>query len=136
MIIRQLTTELSVADQLTLDDLEAVKEAGFNAVICNRPDEEGEPHADADSMAQKANALGLEFRYLPVNGANITDTDVAQHAALLSEVPGPVLTYCRSGARCAKLWALSEAGKQDVNTLVETVDKAGLTVVDIAHRLS
>lgn len=136
MIIRQLTTELSVADQLTVDDLEAVKEAGFNAVICNRPDEEGEPHADADSMAQKANALGIEFRYLPVNGANITDTDVAQHAALLSEVPGPVLTYCRSGARCAKLWALSEAGKKDVNTLIETVDKAGLTVVDIAHRLS
>jgi len=136
MIIRQLTTELSVADQLTVDDLEAVKEAGFNAVICNRPDEEGEPHAGADSMAQKANALGLEFRYLPVNGANITDTDVAQHVALLSEVPGPVLTYCRSGARCAKLWALSEAGKQDVNTLIETVDKAGLTVVDIAHRLS
>ena len=136
MIIRQLTTELSVADQLTVDDLEAVKEAGFNAVICNRPDEEGEPHADADSMAQKANALGIEFRYLPVDGANITDTDVAQHAALLSEVPGPVLTYCRSGARCAKLWALSEAGKQDVNTLIETVDKAGLTVVDIAHRLS
>ena len=136
MIIRQLTTELSVADQLTVDDLEAVKEAGFNAVICNRPDEEGEPHADADSMAQKANALGIEFRYLPVNGANITDTDVAQHAALLSEVPGPVLTYCRSGARCVKLWALSEAGKQDVNTLIETVDKAGLTVVDIAHRLS
>ena len=88
MIIRQLTTELSVADQLTMDDLEAVKEAGFKAVICNRPDEEGEPHAEADSMAQKANALGLEFRYLPVNGANITDTDVAQHAALLSEYQG------------------------------------------------
>ena len=136
MIIRQLTAELSVADQLVIDDLEAVKEAGFNAVICNRPDEEGEPHADADSMAQKANALGLEFRYLPVNGANITDTDVAQHAALLSEVPEPVLTYCRSGARCAKLWALSEAGKHDVNTLIETVDKAGLSVADIAHRLS
>ena len=136
MIIRQLTPGLSVADQLTMDDLEAVKEANFKAVICNRPDGEGEPHADADSMAQRADALGLEFRYLPVNGANITDTDVAQHAALLSEVSGPVLTYCRSGARCAKLWALSQAGKQDVNTLIETVDKAGLSVVDIAYRLS
>ena len=136
MIIRELTTDLSVADQLTLDDLDAVKEAGFKAVICNRPDEEGEPHAEANAMAQKANALGLEFRYLPVNGANITDSDVEQHATLLSEVPSPVLTYCRSGARCAKLWALSEAGKHDVNTLVETVDKAGLSIVDIAHRLS
>ncbi len=40
MIIRELTPELAVADQLTLDDLEAVKEAGFKAVVCNRPDEE------------------------------------------------------------------------------------------------
>lgn len=136
MIIRELTTHLSVADQLTLDDLETVKEAGFRSVICNRPDEEGEPHAQADAMARKANALGLEFRYLPVNGASISDSDVEQHVMLLSEVPTPVLTYCRSGARCAKLWALSEAGKQNVNTLVETVDKAGLSIVDIAHRLS
>ena len=136
MIIRELTTHLSVADQLTLDDLDTVKEAGFRSVICNRPDEEGEPHAQADAMARKANALGLEFRYLPVNGASISDSDVEQHAMLLSEVPTPVLTDCRSGARCAKLWALSEAGKQNVNTLVETVDKAGLSIVDIAHRLS
>ena len=135
MIIRQLTETLSVADQLELADLESVKDAGFASVICNRPDEEGEPHADSDAMAQHAKTLGLEFRYLPVNGANITDTDVSEHARLLAEVPEPVLTYCRSGARCAKLWALSEVGKQDVNTLVETVDKTGLSVVDIAHRL-
>ena len=31
MIIRELTTHLSVADQLTLDDLETVKEAGFRS---------------------------------------------------------------------------------------------------------
>lgn len=135
MIIRELTHKISVADQLTLHDLGAAKAAGFKSVVCNRPDEEGEPHVEADAMAQEANALGLEFRYLPVNGANITETDVVQHAAILAELPTPILTYCRSGARCAKLWALSEAGKQDVNTLVETVDRAGLSVVDIAHRL-
>lgn len=135
MIIRQLTESLSVADQLELNDLEAVKSAGFASVVCNRPDEEGEPHTPSDAMAQAAQALGLEFRYLPVNGANITDDNVADHASILADVPTPVLTYCRSGARCAKLWALSEAGKQDVNTLVETVDKTGLSIVDIAHRL-
>jgi sulfide:quinone oxidoreductase len=135
MIIRELTPDLAVADQLTLDDLDTVKDAGYRAVVCNRPDEEGEPHAEAEAMAKKANALGLEFRYLPVNGGNITDRDVEQHAAVLAELPTPVLTYCRSGTRCAKLWALAEAGKQDVATLVETVDKSGLSIVDIAHRL-
>ena len=135
MIIRELTPDLAVADQLTLDDLDTLKDAGYQAIVCNRPDEEGEPHAEAEAMAKKANALGLEFRYLPVNGGNITDRDVEQHAAVLAELPTPVLTYCRSGTRCAKLWALAEADKQDAATLVETVDKAGLSIVDIAHRL-
>lgn len=135
MIIRKLTVNLAVADQLTLDDLDAVKDAGYKAVVCNRPDEEGEPHAAAEAMAKKANALGLEFRYLPVNSGNITETDVEQHAAVLAEMPAPALTYCRSGTRCAMLWALTETGKQDVTTLVETVDKAGLSIVGIAHRL-
>ena len=135
MIIRNLTVNLAVADQLTLDDLDAVKDAGYKAVVCNRPDEEGEPHAEAEAMAKKANALGLEFRYLPVNSGNITETDVEQHAAVLAEMPAPALTYCRSGTRCAMLWALTETGKQDVTTLVETVDKAGLSIVGIAHRL-
>ena len=135
MIIRELTPDLAVADQLTLDDLDTLKDAGYQAIVCNRPDEEGEPHAEAEAMAKKANALGLEFRYLPVNGGNITDRDVEQHAAVLAELPSPVLTYCRSGTRCAKLWALAEADKQNAATLVETVDKAGLSIVDIAHRL-
>ena len=135
MIIRELTPDLAVADQLTLDDLDTLKDAGYQAIVCNRPDEEGEPHAEAEAMAKKANALGLEFRYLPVNGGNITDRDVEQHVAVLAELPTPVLTYCRSGTRCAKLWALAEADKQNAATLVETVDKAGLSIVDIAHRL-
>ncbi len=135
MIIRILTPDLAVADQLTLDDLDAVKDAGFKAVICNRPDDEGEPHAEAEAMAKKASVLGLEFRYLPVNGGNITDRDVEQHAMILAEVPAPALTYCRSGTRCAKLWALDEAGKRAVNTLAEDTDKAALSIVDITHRL-
>ena len=135
MIVRKLTPDLSVSDQLTIDDLEDVKEAGFKSVICNRPDEEGEPHAEANAMAKKSTELGLEFRYLPVNGANITDAEVQQHAALLHETPKPALTYCKSGTRCAKLWALSERGKKSINTLVETVDNAGLSILDIAHRL-
>ena len=100
MIIRKLTPDLAVADQLTLDDLDAVKDAGFKAVICNRPDEEGEPHAEAEAMAKKASVLGLEFRYLPVNGGNITDRDVEQHAAVLaSACPSPYLLPFRNSLR-------------------------------------
>lgn len=135
MIIRPLNDRIAFADQLEISDLDAVKAQGFASIVCNRPDEEGEPHATSDAMAQRAAELQLEFRYLPVNGANITDADADAQAELLDALPAPILTYCRSGARCAKLWALTERGRQDVNTLVEAVDKTGLTIVDIAHRL-
>ena len=59
MIIRELTTHLSVADQLTLDDLETVKEAGFRSVICNRPDEEGDHTPRQTRWHEAPNALGL-----------------------------------------------------------------------------
>ena len=135
MLIRKLTENLSVADQITADDIATIAAAGFKAVVCNRPDEEGEPHIQSDEVAERAVDSGLAFAYLPVNGANITDEDVAAHSQILAELPTPILTYCRSGARCAKLWALSESGQTDPATLIRTVDAAGLSVMDIAHRL-
>ena len=135
MIIRQLTEQIAVADQLELHDFDAVKAAGFQSVICNRPDDEGELHAESRDVEKLAASLGMEFRYLPVNAAQITDDDVKQHAQFLSELPMPILTYCRSGTRCARLWALSEAGKQEANDLMEAVEKAGLSIADMAPRL-
>ena len=35
MIIRELTPDLAVADQLTLDDLDTLKDAGYQAIVCN-----------------------------------------------------------------------------------------------------
>ena len=135
MNIRKLSQNVSVSDQLTTSDLQAIADAGFKSVICNRPDEEGEPHTRAAAIAKQAVELGLEFRYLPVNGANISDADVRQHAAILNETPVPVLTYCKSGTRCAKLWALSKTGELDARTLEATVESAGLSIADIVHRL-
>ena len=135
MLILKLTDEISVADQITATDIDAIQSAGFRSIVCNRPDQEGEPHVTSDAVASLAAGAGLTFAYLPVDGGHITDADVDAHGQLLAELPKPILTYCRSGARCAKLWALSESGKTDPSQLVETVDQAGLSVMDIAHRL-
>lgn len=135
MLIRKLTEMVSVADQITASDISAIQEAGFQAIVCNRPDEEGEPHVDSDTVARLAKDAGLAFAYLPVDGGRITDADVEAQTQLLKTLPTPILTYCRSGARCAKLWALSESGTTDPRQLIQTVDQAGLSVMDIAHRL-
>jgi uncharacterized protein (TIGR01244 family) len=50
---------------------------------------------------------GLEYRFLPVNGAWQSPEEIAAFAALLRELPRPLLVFCRSGARSTRLYRLA-----------------------------
>lgn len=103
-----LNAGFAVAPQLEPADLAAVAAAGFRSVINNRPDLEGgaaQPLSAA--MAAAAAAAGLEYAYLPVVPSNIRPEEVTAMAALLARLPQPVLAFCRSGARAAKLYQLA-----------------------------
>ena len=136
MQLKKLYGNLSVAGQIEQNDLLEIAAAGFKTVICNRPDEEGEPHLTAAQAQQASNELGMSFHYLPVNGANITDADVQAHAALLAKAEGPVLTYCRTGTRCTKLWALDQAKTLGVDTVIGAADQAGYDLRAMTDQLN
>ena len=106
MEYRQISDNYSVSGQILPDDIAAVKAAGFNSIICNRPDNEQPGQPSADSVKEAAQAAGLEFRYIPVISGQITEENVADQAAALEGLKGPVFAYCRSGARCTNLHAL------------------------------
>jgi uncharacterized protein (TIGR01244 family) len=106
MEYRQISDNYSVSGQILPDDVATLKAAGFNSVICNRPDNEQPGQPSADSVRKAAEAAGLEFRYIPVISGQITDANVADQAAALEGLKGPVFAYCRSGARCTNLYAL------------------------------
>jgi sulfide:quinone oxidoreductase len=40
--------------------------------------------------------------------SDISEADGVAMAKLLAELPGPVLAYCRSGARSSTLWQLAQ----------------------------
>ena len=105
MEIRQITEDYSVAPQIGVYDVAAIKAAGFRSVICNRPDNEdgAVPH---DTIEQAVRAAGLEFRFIPVISGQMTEDNVDDQAAALDELPAPVLAYCRSGTRCTNLYSL------------------------------
>ena len=107
MNYRQITDHYSVSGQIIPEEVAAIKAAGFRSVICNRPDGEQPGQPSADSVRAAAEAAGLEFRYIPVVGGQITERNVAEQAAALDNLPGPVFAYCRSGARCTNLFALA-----------------------------
>jgi uncharacterized protein (TIGR01244 family) len=79
---------------------------GFRSVVNNRPDfEHGPDQPTNEAIEAAARAAGLEYRFLPVSGAYQTPEQIAAFAQLLDELPRPVLLFCRSGARSARLYA-------------------------------
>ena len=112
MNYRQITENYSVSGQIIPEEVAAIKAAGFQSVICNRPDGEQPGQPSADSVRAAVEAAGLEFRHIPVVSGQLTAADVAEQAAALDSLPGPVFAYCRSGARCASLFSLArQAGR-------------------------
>jgi sulfide:quinone oxidoreductase len=101
---RQLTPDLSVAPQLTPEAMAEAARAGFRSVINNRPDfEHGPGQPTSAAIAAAAQAAGLEYRHLPVDGGYQSPEEIAACAALLQELPRPILAFCRSGARSTRL---------------------------------
>lgn len=109
MEARKLTDRLSVTGQITVADLPALAAQGYRAIICNRPDGEEPGQPPVAGIEAAAAKLGLQFRNLPVTSGQITDADARAFGQMVQDLPGPVLAYCRSGARCGTLWSMASA---------------------------
>ena len=108
MNIKQIAPEISVSEQITVEDVARLAESGFKSIICNRPDHEGwgQPaFADIEKAAQQA---GITTRYIPVTpGRTDPARAAAEFAEAMAELPKPVLAFCKSGARSTMLWQMS-----------------------------
>ena len=103
--VRAIAPDVCVAPQLTPDAMSEAAAAGFKSVVNNRPDfEEGPEQPTSAQIAAAAHSAGLEYRYLPVNAAYQSPEDAAAMARLLAELSRPLLMFCRSGARSARLY--------------------------------
>lgn len=101
---RPVGLDICVAPQLTPSAMAEAARAGFRSVINNRPDFEHGPDQPSNaSIEAAARAAGLEYRFLPVDGSYQSPEQIAAFAALLAELPRPLLAFCRSGNRSARL---------------------------------
>lgn len=104
---KHLSPTFAVSPQLTIDDVRKAAQDGYRSIICNRPDGEEPSQPTAQTIGASAAALGLQFTQIPVTAGKATEDDVRLMEAALTIMKGPVLAYCRTGARSANLWALS-----------------------------
>lgn len=86
--------------------LDAAKEDGVTAVICNRPDNEDPGQPSADTVKKWAEDRGMSFIFAPVSGGDFTSQSVESMKAALADNEGSLLAYCRTGNRSSNLWKL------------------------------
>jgi sulfide:quinone oxidoreductase len=136
MDIKKLTAELAVSQQIAASDLQAIKAAGFRAVICNRPDGEGADQPNFSEIEAAAREQGIEALYLPIESGKVGDADAARFGELMRALPKPVLAYCRTGMRAATLWALSEAPRGTLPDIIAATRAAGYDLSALARRIA
>jgi len=108
--IRSINAAYAVAGQVSAADFPAIAAQGFATVINNRPDGEAVDQPLNRDLELAALAAGLQYVYLPVVGGGMTPDKVAAMREALATASGPVLAFCRSGARSTQLYELAQRG--------------------------
>ena len=103
MHIEQLTTQVSVSDQITVEDVRVLAKEGIDILVCNRPDGEADdqtPYADIEAEAQR---LDLDFRLLEFSSYQIIPENRDKFIEIIRERKR-IHAYCRTGSRSKRLW--------------------------------
>ncbi len=135
MEFKTLTEGLSVSAQIVPSDMQALKDAGFRAIICNRPDGEGSDQPTFNEVSAAAQKLGIEATYLPIVAGKVLDGDAEAFSKTLAELPGPVLAYCRTGTRSATLWSLGQADHRSLADILAATKAAGYDMAGVVRRI-
>ncbi len=108
--LRAVAADVCVAPQLTPEAMAEAARAGFRSVVNNRPDHEHGPDQPTSAEIEAAAlAAGLVYRHLPVDGGYQSPEEIAAFAQMLAELPRPLLAFCRSGGRSARLFDAASA---------------------------
>ena len=131
-MIRKIDDSISVAPQVSPEEVKTIAGEGFRAIVNNRPDEEEPGQPAGDDLRAAAEAAGLGYDAIPVTHAGFSMNQVTAMAEALDRAEGPVLAFCRSGTRSTNLWALARASRgADPEALVRKAADAGYDISGI-----
>ena len=109
--IRPVTDGFAVAPQIDPADMAAIKAAGFDRVICNRPDGEESAQPSHAALSDAAAEAGLEFILIPFSGRPGEAQVEAMADAIEAGGDARTLAFCRSGTRSVMAWAMSQIAR-------------------------
>lgn len=135
MDVKQITPGLSVCAQIQAQDMGIAYSQGFKSIIYLRPDGESSDQPAREELQSACEANGLSWGYISVVAGQVTPENVAQFDEYMQTLPGPVLSFCRTGTRAATLWALTQAGLQSADQILSTTASAGYDLSALRAKL-
>jgi len=136
MKFAKINNELTVSDQITIEDLKEIQAQGYKTIFCNRPDQESEGQLTFSIIEKEAQNLGIKAIHQPVIGGQISDDDIAQFGSSFELAQKPIFAYCRTGTRCSMLWALSHVKTLPIDEILSKAQIAGYDLSPIKDRLN
>lgn len=131
MHIKNLDDQVSVSDQISLDDLTELGSRGVEILVCNRPDGEADHQETFSSLEEAAQSLGIEMLHIPFRNGEMNEAHRAQLIASIQS-DKKIHAYCRTGNRSTMLWA---SCKQQLgcskDKIQEAAKSAGFDVSDV-----
>ncbi len=104
MNIKKIDDRFSTTGQVRPVDIAEIKAMGFVGIISARPDNEEPGQPDFAQVAAEAEKQGLKSAHIPVSG-QLGEGQIIRFDEAMKQMDGPVLGYCRSGARAGSLYA-------------------------------
>jgi sulfide:quinone oxidoreductase len=130
MELRKLSDGYAVTGQIAPGDIPMIRDAGYAAIVCNRPDGEAPGQPSSAEMRAAAEAAGIAYRYNPLSPGELTPGHVHRQADAIANADGPVLAHCTSGKRAAMLWALANPDGLGAD---ERIERAGVAGHDLSN---
>lgn len=96
-------TSLITRGQVEADEIAGLAAQGCRMLINNRPDGEAPGQPTSQALEAEARRCGIDYRHIPVVPGQATDADARAFAEALEQAQGPVVAFCRTGARAAGL---------------------------------
>lgn len=116
---KKVSDDLSIAGQISSEELQQLAVEGFKSVLNLRsPDENGFFHDEK----QEAQILGLEYTNIPLYSQSPNQELTLKAIQTVENLPKPILIHCAGGARAG-----------GIALIVEAI-QAGLTYEEIARK--
>ena len=125
--IIKLDNNIFVSGQITENMMKEISELGVKLIISNRPEGESYDQPCNSDLENKSKLYSIEFKSIPFSSSSLSRQKIDDLSILLKNNKNPVLMYCKSGARSAWIWALSNIlnSKTDISKISKKLKDSG-----------